>query len=368
MNDNFALVAQNKQLQSVDPAAVAAAEAAKARIQSAYLMAFHNPRNEDNARILIKKACENPSFANAAEYKKPYWEYDKSSGRTVKKHHAGASIRLAEVALRAWKNVLTDSNVIYEDDNVRRYKIYCTDLESNTTFSKEITVKKTVERKNSKDREVVGERTNSEGGKVFIVRATEDEIQNKEAAMISKALRNEGLRLIPGDIIEEALTVARETQAKEDKTDPQAAKKRLLDAFSGIGIMPSDIEKYLGKKADVLLPHEIADLRAIYAAVRDGESKWSDYMVPPSDVEEKTNSKKEELKSKLRGRHPKHPDPPPVTDTPPAETEMPEYAVDPDGWVECPISKDRVLSEFCASECQSRQGCPSWPAEDEVKI
>lgn len=66
-----------------------------------------------------------------------------------------------------------------------------------------------------------------------------------------------------------------------------------------------------------------------------------------------------------RGRPPKQPDPPPVTNTPPVETEMPDFAVDPDAWVECPRSSERVVAEFCANHCPDRTGCPSWPEDDD---
>ena len=46
-----------------DPAAIAAAESAKARIQSAYIMALQKPRNYDNSRLKILAACKRPDFA-----------------------------------------------------------------------------------------------------------------------------------------------------------------------------------------------------------------------------------------------------------------------------------------------------------------
>lgn len=252
----------------VDPAAVAAAEAAKARIQAAYIMALQKPRNTDQARIQILEACKRPAFAERVEYSKPV------GGRSIK----GPSIRFAETALREWQNILTESQTLYEDDYVRRIKIIVTDLETNATFSKEVQINKTVERKKAEDREIIGERTNSKNEKVFIVKATDDELQNKEAALISKTLRNEGLRLIPSDIVDEAIDTARDTLKNRDSKDPNAAKKALLDSFSEIGVKPVDIERYLGHKTDALVPSELQDLRGIYRAIRDGEARWADYI------------------------------------------------------------------------------------------
>jgi hypothetical protein len=259
----------NKSLEAIDPAAVAAAEAAKARIQSAYIMALHRPRNPDQARDSILRACKRTGFAEKVEFSKPV------SGKQVK----GPSVRFAELALKEWGNVLTETQVVFEDDQVRRLKVFCTDLETNLTHSKEIVVNKTVERrKPTPDREIITERTNTSGDKVYIVKATEDELQNKESALISKALRNEGLRLIPTDIIDEGIETARATLKQRDEQDPDAAKKQIFDSFSEIGIRPKELEGYLGHPLDAIQPAELQNLRGMYRAIKDGEATWREYM------------------------------------------------------------------------------------------
>ena len=255
-------------LTATDPAAVAAAEAAKARIQAAYIMALHKPRNADQARDRILHACKRPGFAERVEYSKPV------GGKAIK----GPSIRFAEVALREWQNVMVETQTIYEDEWVRRVKVFVTDLETNATFSKEIQISKTVERKSKKDREILSERLNSYNETVYVVKATDDEITNKEAAQISKVIRNEGLRLIPQDIIDEALDAARKTLKARDAKDPDAAKKALLDGFSEIGVKPIDIERFLRHKTDSITPAELHELRTMYRAIRDGEARWVDYL------------------------------------------------------------------------------------------
>ncbi len=276
-------------LMYVDPAAVAAAEAAKARIQSAYIMALQKPRDYDQARDNILRACKRPAFAEKVEFSKPI------GGKSIK----GPSIRFAELALREWGNILSDTQVLYEDENVRRSRVLVVDLETNASFSKEIQVIKTIERKNQADREVISERKNTKGEMVYVVRATDDELHNKEAALISKALRNEGLRLIPSDIIDEAIDTAKETVRNRDKSDPDAAKKKLLDAFSEINVRPTDLEKYLKHKTDKISPKELEELRAIYRAIKDGESTWQEY-VQPTPAEEGSMSKADALKKKLQ--------------------------------------------------------------------
>ncbi len=256
-------------MQTTDPAAIAAAEAAKARLQSMYTMAYLKPRNPDMARDSILRACKRTGFAEKVEFSKPV------AGKQIR----GPSVRFAELAFDAWGNTYKKAEVIYEDDMVRRMEVFCIDLERNVTHSKEIVVQKTVERKKpTEDREIVAERTNTKGDKVYIVRATEDEMQNKESALISKTFRNEGLRLIPTDIIDEAIDTARKTLLERDRQDPDAAKKQVLDAFSDIGVRPKDLEAYLTHSLDQLVPAELQTLRAMYRAIKDGEATWREYM------------------------------------------------------------------------------------------
>lgn len=264
---------QTRSLMSVDPAAVAAGEAVKARIQAGYIMAYQAPRNIDEARVRILKFCESPEFAETVEYSKPI-------GNTKIK---GLSIRFAEVALSTFRNILTEAQLLYEDDNIKRIRISALDLEGNTQFSRDISIKKTVERKSIKGREddLISQRQNSYNQTVYLVRATEDEVMTKESAYVSKFIRTEGLRLLPADIKNEAIAKSRETLSKRDQADPAAAKKRILDAFSRLNIWPKDLEKYIGHSTDTISPAEIAELRTIYSAIDSGEATWSDYMAKP---------------------------------------------------------------------------------------
>lgn len=261
---------QQRSLMAVDPAAVAAGEAVKARIQAAYIMSYQKPRNIDQARAKILKMCEIPEFAEKVEYSKPI------GGKKVK----GLSIRAAEAFLALYENILSEAQLLFEDDNIKRIRISALDLEGNTQFSRDISIKKTVERKFKKNREddYISERQNSYGETVYLLRATEDEVLVKESAYVSKFIRTEGLRLIPADIKEEAIKKTRSVLAKRDKEDPNAAKKRIMDAFSGLNIWPKDLEKYLRHSVDTISASEIADLRTVYSAIETGEASWHDYV------------------------------------------------------------------------------------------
>ena len=264
--------------QRAELAAIRVTAQARAEIESAFVMALKKPRNRDQARIEILQACKSKTFADMAKYKKPVGKKQNSQGQWVQNFVEGPSIRFAEEMIRAWTNVKVQSMVIYEDDDRRITFVNVVDLENNNSYSSQITVEKTVERKSAKGREVVYERTNTYGERVFVVRATDDEIRNKEAALLSKEIRNSSLRLIPQDITQDAMAQVAVTIVSGVSSDMGSAKKQILDAFVEIGIKPVDLEEYLEHTMDTISPAEIADLRAVYNTIKSGEATWASYI------------------------------------------------------------------------------------------
>jgi hypothetical protein len=251
-----------------ETAATAVAAQAKALVEARYTVALHRPRDIDTVRERLLKDCKRPSFAAVARYRKPI-------GAGIE----GPSIRFAEAALRAMGNITIETVTVYDDREKRIVRVMVTDLEANVPYSQDVTIEKTVERRKVQaGDEVLRSRLNKQGNTVHIIVATEDDILNKQNALISKAIRTQGLRLVPGDLIDDAMWQVKETQKSSDAQDPDAAKLRLFDGFGEIGIKVSQIKEYLGHAADTLTPKELADLRGLYAAVRDGESSWREIM------------------------------------------------------------------------------------------
>ncbi|MFK5283136.1 hypothetical protein ACI3PL_26555, partial [Lacticaseibacillus paracasei] len=73
---------------------------------------------------------------------------------------------------------------------------------------------------------------------------------NKQNALVSKAVRTLAMRLIPGDLVDGAMEVVIQTQNKRDAQDPDAARKKLVDAFAGVGVKPADLKTYLAHDLD----------------------------------------------------------------------------------------------------------------------
>jgi len=249
--------------------AIASATAqAKAAIEARYTMALHRPRDMDEVRTRFLKECARPSVADVAVYNKPI-------GKGVK----GPSIRLAEIAMRCLTNVLSDTATLYDDDDKRIVRVIATDLESNVTYTKDVTITKVVERSSVPEGEQpISVRTNSQGRKTYTVKGTDDDILNKEGALISKALRTLVLRLFPGDILDEGLGVVYATKANTNATDPDAAKRKLVDAFARLGVSALALKEYLGHELAQSTPGEIGELREVWATLNDGEATWNEML------------------------------------------------------------------------------------------
>jgi hypothetical protein len=254
----------------VETASTAIAAQAKAMVESRYLMAMRNPRNWDQVRLDLLSECKRPAFANnkSAYYKKPI-------GQGVE----GLGIRFVEVALRCMKNVLIETNMIFEDDQKEIHRVSVTDLESNVTYPLDVKVTKTVERsKPADDGSYISMRKNSYGKITYTVPAQDDDLLNKRGAMISKAVRTLGLRIIPGDLCDEAEEIIKKIRLNNAAQDPGAERKRIVDAFSDIGVKAVDLVAYLGHPIEQCSPAQLVDLRGIYGAIKDGEATWKTVM------------------------------------------------------------------------------------------
>jgi hypothetical protein len=254
----------------VETASTAIAAKAKAMVEARYVMAMRQPRNWDQVRQDLMAECKRPSFAHnkSAYYRKPI-------GKGVE----GLGIRFVEVALRCMRNVLVETTMTFEDDSKEIHCVSVTDLESNLTYPLDVRVSKTVERaKPADDGSYISVRKNSYDKLTYTVPANDDDLLNKRAALISKAIRTLGLRIIPGDLQDEAEEIIKAVRMDEAARDPGAERKRIADAFGEIGVKAADLVAFLGHPLDTCSPTELVGLRGIYGAIKDGEATWKSVM------------------------------------------------------------------------------------------
>lgn len=273
MANNMMVQAQNNSvgfMTGPSAAMVAAAESAKAQIQCAYMMALQCPRSYFAAEQAVVKACENPLFAEKVEYKLP------RSGTTI----SGPTIRLAELIRREWRNIFTTERVMHDDERQMIVQVTAMDLETNSIETAEVVIPKTVERRYVKDgQEIISERENSLGKKVYTVRATDSEVDMMRKAMISKALRNAIFRLVPAELVQIAIATARQTIQTADAKDPKEAIRRLIFCFEEQGVSIDKIEKEIGHTLEKANTADVKKLRGLYKQMLNGAS-WDDLTNP----------------------------------------------------------------------------------------
>jgi hypothetical protein len=298
-----ALVASSQALATIDASSAAApgalAAQAVAQVQSRYIMAMRNPRAWPRVEEELLSECKSARFAEAARYIKPI------GGKGIE----GLSIRFVEAAIRAMGNILVQTMVVHDDAERRIVKVSVTDLEKNAYYDTEMTVRKTVERSKVKEgQRVLSSRINSAGRTVHLVEATEDEMEVKSGAMLSKSIRTLTLRLIPQFLKEKCEEQIVETLKAEATKRPDMTTMRMVKAFAALGVDEAGLQKYVGRDAlGVLSPDELVELRAVYNTLADGQAAWSEMLLAKTgevtqEVEGTKGSRAEEVKKMVRDR------------------------------------------------------------------
>lgn len=249
-----------------ETASAAIAEKARAGIEARFVMARRYPRDLARVRERLLAACARPGFAEVAIYNKPV-------GEGIE----GPSIRMAEEAARCMGNIDTQAVTLFDDMYKRIIEVSATDLEVNLTYPVTITIEKTVERRKIRGGQTVRyQRVNSFGDTVYVVDATDDEILNKVSALVSKALRTILLRLVPGDILEEAMERAYSVRRELASKDVEGQRQKMVAAFERLDVRVDDIATYLGHAVASVTIEELERLRGLFNAIKDGEATWAE--------------------------------------------------------------------------------------------
>jgi hypothetical protein len=245
------------------------AVAAAKEIEVRAILAERHPRKLEPFRQGLLHYCKHPDFAETAIYRKPV-----GGGKIAE----GFSIRFIEAALTLYHNVYISTRITYEDAERLLISVEVFDLESNLTYGQDAVLPKLVERRESKDRRVVGNRINTEGKQVFIVEATKDEMRNVMGAERSKLIRDQGQKLLPFHILVEARRLIDETNATENAKDPDAAKKKILDRFASLGVTAEMLTAYIDRPLDGLTANDVSELAVLFNGLKDGDIAWADVM------------------------------------------------------------------------------------------
>jgi len=225
-------------------------------VQASVIMAKKFPRDENAAFQRIRRACTRPFLAEQAIYAYP------RGNETV----TGPSIRLAETIAQNWGNISFGIKEVSQENGVSLAKAYAWDLETNTIHEKEF--------------HVPHKRYTKKGS--YILTDPRD-IYELVANNGARRLRACILGVIPGDIAEAAVEECKKTlsSGKEPLTD---RVRKLVSAFSELGISIEHIEKRLNHKLEVIIEPEMVTLRAIYKSLKDGMAKREDFFDLKGDI------------------------------------------------------------------------------------
>lgn len=232
--------------------ALADAQGQKAiqEIQAALTVAIKHPRNESKSFERIMKTCERKTLAEQAIYVYP------KGGQTV----SGPSIRLAEALAQNWGNISIGIREVSQANGVSECEAFAWDLQTNYQVTKIFHVPHV-------------RHTRKGSYKITDPREIYEMVANQGA----RRLRACVLAVIPGDIVDAAVEQCLLTQSSAHNEPIGQRIKKLIMAFSEIGVNVEHLEKRLGHNMDVTIEQELVTLRGIYKSIKDGMADRKDF-------------------------------------------------------------------------------------------
>jgi len=298
-------------------------ERAIAEVQAAIILAKKFPRNQIEALDRITTACQRPSLAEQALY-----SYARGGSEIT-----GPSIRLAEAIAQNWANLQFGVKELEQRNGESTVQAYAWDMETNVKQEKTFQVKH--ERYTKK-------------GKY----ALEDprDIYEMTANQGARRLRACILGIIPGDVIDAAVSQCEQTLKAKADTSPEALKK-LVEAFANYKVTKEQIEKRIQRRLDTITPAQLVALRKIYNSLKDGMSGPADWFEPATEAatESEKQDKAATLKDKIKKNAAKEKDVP-------QSAEVPDYLAP----APCPDKPETTYTAAYCSTCAKRGGCPAW--------
>jgi hypothetical protein len=226
---------------------------AVAEVQAAMMIASMNPRNQRGAMDRILNACTRQSLAESAVYQFA------RGGANV----SGASIRLAEAIAQQWGNIQFGIRELEQRTGESTVQAFAWDVETNTR--REVTF------------HVAHELHTRKGVKKL---TDPRDIYEMVANQGARRLRGCILAIIPSDVTEAAVAQCERTLVTTADVTPEAIK-RLVEAFEAFGVSKEQIELRIQRRLDAVQPAQVANLRKIYASIRDGMSTADEWFEKP---------------------------------------------------------------------------------------
>lgn len=221
------------------------AEAAKsvAEAQAALLVARGAPRQPGRAQIMMRRECARESLAEVALY-----AY-RRGGTMIE----GPSIRLAESLAKCYQHVHYGFREIARRPGESEFEAYAWDLENNVRAERRFVVR------------------HARDTKQGVVEVTDERDKYEvTASMAQRRVRACILEIVPGDLVDEAVTLCKKTLAAGGGKPLADRVRDLVASFAEIGVSTAILEAFIGHPIAALVEAEIPKLRAVYGSLKNG--------------------------------------------------------------------------------------------------
>lgn len=256
------------QLDKINQGTVAIeASRAIAEAQGKLVIAKRFPRDEVAAYAKAMEACQRPKMAEKAFYAFP------RGGQTVE----GATIRFAEELARCWGNIDYGIKELSQDDGKSEMQAYAWDLETNAQSVQNFT--------NPHQREQ---------GKKMVTLTSQRDIYENNANMATRRLRARILAILPSWFVEDCIAECKKTLAGQNDTPLVDRVKKMVVQFAKLGVTQKQIEHRLKRKIDTMNADDFTEYIGIYNAIKQNESRISDWFEAEKEATELTAALKEE--------------------------------------------------------------------------
>lgn len=248
-------------------------------VQAAMVIAKRFPRNEVESYNRIMKACQRKSLAERSMY-----EYPRGDTRVT-----GPSIRLAEAMAQSWGNIDFGIIELEQKNGESQVMAYAWDLETNTRQTKVFSVSHI--------------RATKKGGNIPL--KDPRDIYEMVANQGARRLRACILGVIPGDVIDAAITQCEKTLAGDSREPLADTVRAVANTFeSEYGVTVPMLEKFIGCKIESFTMQNLIRLKKVYVSLKDGMAKREDYfeMMPVTDDAEINNPFPEDKNGKQTGK------------------------------------------------------------------
>lgn len=219
-------------------------------VEGAMLVAKRFPRDEFACIERIKRSFQRQRLAEAAEY-----EFPRGGTKVV-----GPSAHCLRAVKSAWGNIQSGWVEIERKMGQSTVIAYAMDLETNARAELTFQVKHMRDTRN--------------GPKLL---TDERDIYEHVANMAARRERKCLQDIIPADVIDEAIDQARRTLSGASKEPIEDRVRKMVTAFAGHGVTIDMIERRLGHKLAAVSENKLAELRRVYASLKDGVGKVEDY-------------------------------------------------------------------------------------------